>query len=307
MKVPTLCLAVWLMLMGCETIIEIDPPDYDQELTVISYFNHDSTWSARVAQTVPIGMGHAISDPYLDAANVTVWDGDRLIDQLVYDDNGVGLYKSTNRLRPKVGVAYTMRVEAEGFSTAFATSNVPAIPSLSNVTHERLSESQYLVHFRLEDPPEENYYRFNTYLGYPLTSSDSGQLEYILDLLFMVKSDELWHCSYVYAADPVPDFEDADDLCLNGIMTDRLFNGQTQDIKLPILIEPSDQWEAPILIVMFHSLSPGFFEYKRTIQLDEIATPFSEPVHIYTNFEGARGIFAGFSTSYLVYNLTGLG
>ena len=101
MKVATLCLAVWLMLMGCETIIEIDPPDYDQELTVISYFNHDSTWSARVAQTVPIGMGQAISDPYLDAANVTVWDGDRLIDQLVYDDNGVGLYKSTNRLRPQ--------------------------------------------------------------------------------------------------------------------------------------------------------------------------------------------------------------
>lgn len=302
-----LCLAALITLVGCETIIEVNPPDYDQELTVISYFNHDSTWSARIAHTVPAGMAQSDTDPFLDNAKVTVWDGDRLMDQLNYDGNGTGWYESPNRLRPEIGVAYTMKVEAEGFQSASATSAIPAIPALSRAGHERIAEDQFKVYFRLTDPPGENFYSFNAYLGYPLTSSVTGQVEYVLDLLFMIRSDHLWHCSYVYAADPVPDFEETEDTCLHGIMTDRFFNGQAQDMELPVLIEPDEQWEAPILIVMIHSLSPSFFEYKRTIQLDELSNPFSEPVQIYSNFEGARGVFAGFSTNYLVFNLTGVG
>ncbi|MDE2956518.1 MAG: DUF4249 domain-containing protein [Bacteroidota bacterium] len=298
------CLAAVILLAGCETVIEIDPPEYDRELTVISYFNSDSTWSARIAQTVPVGMVHADADRFLEDAKVTVWDGDRLIDQLTYDGYGTGWYASPNRLRPKIGVDYTLRVEASGFQSARATSAIPAIPELSHSGYEQIEADQFKVFYRLTDPPGDNYYSFNAYLGYPLTSNATGRLEYILDLLYMVRTDNFWHCSYVYAADPLPDFEEDDDLCLHGIMTDRLFDGQSQDMELSVLLEPDEQW---VLIVMIHSLSPSFFEYKRTIQLDELSNPFSEPVQIYSNFEGARGVFAGFSTNYLVFNLTGVG
>ena len=306
MHCATFCLAAVIVLTGCETIIEVDPPEYDRELTVISYFNSDSTWSARIAQTVPVGMAQSVTDRFLEDAKVTVWDGDRLIDQLSYDGYGTGWYESPDQLRPKIGVNYTLKVEAPGFQSARATSAIPAIPALSHAGHEQIAADQFKVTYRLTDPPGDNFYSFNAYLGYPLTSTETGRIEYILDLLSMVRTDQLWHCSYVYAADPVPDFEDTDDVCLHGIMTDRLFDGQERDMELSVLLEPDEQWEAPILIVMIHSLSPSFFEYKRTIQLDELSNPFSERVQIYSNFVGARGVFAGFSTNYLVFNLTGV-
>ena len=300
-------LVVAYTLAGCETIIEIDPPGYDGELAVISYFNHDSTWSARITQTVPVGGNVTIGQPFLETAKVTVWDGSELIDELLYDGHGTGWYQSPAKLRPRIGVPYTMKVEAEGFAPTRATSAIPRIPRLTRAYHERISESRYDVHFRLTDPPVNNYYSFSAYIGAPLISSDGGHTEYILEMLWMIRPDHLWHCSYVYAADPLPDIEEEDTLCRTGIMTDRLYNGQPLDMTVPIVLDPDQQWEAPILIFMIHSLSHSFFEYKRTLQLDELSNPFSEPVQIYSNFEGARGVFAGFSTNYLVFNLAVVG
>lgn len=307
MKHLIIGLSTVCLLVSCETIIEIDPPDYDKELTVLSYFNHDSTWAARVSQTMPIGTAQSVRNPFLEDAKVTVWDGDRLVDELIHDGNEFGWYESPANLRPKVGIAYTMKVEANGFRTAIATSAIPTIPEYSGADHEQVAPDRYEVSFKLHDPPEDSFYSFNTYLGYPLISSDGGQPHYVLELLFMERSSQLWHCNYVYAADPLPDFEDGEDICLNGVMTDRLFNGQTQEMEFDVLVVPDEPLEDAILIVVINSLSHGFFEYKRTIQLDDYANPFSEAVQVYSNFENGRGVFAGFSTNYVVFSLAGVG
>jgi len=74
------------LLSACETVIEIDPPDYDSELNVGRKFSPDSVWIARITATIPIG-NRPTNQSYILLKNATamVHEGDVLVDQLIHD------------------------------------------------------------------------------------------------------------------------------------------------------------------------------------------------------------------------------
>ena len=300
-------------LVSCETVINVDPPSYQAELATTSYFSPDSTWSARISQTIPAGEAEAIKQPFIETANVTIWSGTDMIDHLIYDGKETGRYVSSNNLRPKVGIPYTIKIEADGFSTVEATSMIPAIPRLSNGSLELIHRSdenqqpryKYKVRFRLRDLPGEHYYSFSTNLAYSALGADSNTILYTIEELQMDRNDPIWHCNYSEAADPVADWNRDIDQCPFAVMTDRLFREQHRDFEVEVSFYLNRDRGNPIIILLVNSMSKTYFEHKRTVELQDTSSPFSEPTRIYSNFKGGRGIFAGYATSYLIFDLSG--
>ena len=54
MKYPLFFLI--LLCLGCETIIEVDAPEYNSEPVVTSFFSPDSTWSATVHKSLGVNI-----------------------------------------------------------------------------------------------------------------------------------------------------------------------------------------------------------------------------------------------------------
>ncbi len=305
---PILCLC-----SACETVVELDPPEYGAESSILSYFNPDSVWAAQIHQTIPIGQSLSTGAPVLDNATVTVWQEDQLIDRLAYSGVGDGWYISTSGQRPLANSAYRLVVEASGLPRAEANSTVPSMPRLSNTSVSLESGQsggdgyQYVVRFQLEDGSGDNFYSFSTYFLWPykLREGEGGSYETIL--LPMERRDPTWHCTYQDAMNPVQSDldrgEERGEACGIGIMTDRLFRGEPRDFEYPVFLDPFDDASFGVFMVFVTSMSEEYFEFQRSLEDQNGGDPFSEPSQLYTNFSGGRGVFAGYSAGQWIIDL----
>lgn len=303
-------LPLLLALAACETVISIDPPDYEAEITATSLFTPDSVWTARISRTIPVEQAGTVNSPFLDNASVSVWEGDQLIDRLVYDNLGAGIYQSQSGRTPEPNKLYRLEVQAPGYDRVEATSALPIAPQiteLSLVLSERGAfTTWYSLRFRLKDSPDAAFYSFGAYLVYALDPDDGGDSEDIqIEQLSIVREDPTWQCSYEYALNPVQIDSDggATEWCHLGIMTDRQFSGLERDFETTIVPRYPESVREPSIIFYINSMSEDYFEYQRSLENSGYQDPFSEPLQIFTNVEGGRGAFAGYNSSFRILDL----
>ena len=297
------------MLTACETVIDIDPPDYDSELNVISKFSPDSVWAARVTKTLPINSFRDRSDAFMTDAKVIVYEGDVLIDRLLHDGSDEGWYVSSKRLRPQPNTRYRMVVEAQGFRSVSAVSLAPSPPVVSNLEVVRPEpdddsrQVDYLVRFSLENRAGLNYYDFSVFLGF-----DSGGLpgapRYYLSHLWMYHDSRQWYCDHTHLLNPLGVVINPGVFCSSGILSDRFSDGQTMKFEVYTRLQDdfSDR-RADGIILIVNARSPEYIEYQSSIEEQDDEEGFGEPVNLYTNVEGGHGIFAGYSTTYHILDI----
>ncbi|MXY07519.1 MAG: DUF4249 domain-containing protein [Rhodothermaceae bacterium] len=303
-------LPLLLALAACETVISIDPPDYDAEITATSLFTPDSVWTARISRTIPVEQAGTVDSPFLDNASVLVWEGDQLIDRLVYDNLGAGIYQSQSGRTPESNKLYRLEVEAPGYNRVEAISALPVAPQiteLSLVLSERGAfTTWYSLRFRLKDSPDAAFYSFGAYLVYASDPDDGGDSEDIqIEPLSMAQEDATWQCSYEDALNPVQIDSDGGgtEWCRTGIMTDRQFRGMERDFETTIVPRYPEIVREPSIIFYVISMSEDYFEYQRSLENTDYQDPFSEPLQVFTNVEGGRGVFAGYNSSFSILDL----
>ena len=294
-----------VLLSACETVIEVDPPDYDSELAIISKFSPDSVWSARVTKTLPLGSLGDTTDAFLTDATVMVYREESLVARLIHDGGEDGWYVSSQLRKPRANVSYRIVVEAPGLRSVSAISMAPAPPVIPDAEISRLGatdvfeDSGYVVSFSLENRPGLNYYSFGIFLGFPL-----GGTTYRVQGLPMRHDSPRWFCSFRDVLNPVS-VEASDDFdCSLGVSSDRFVDDPVFDFDVKVQI-PSDlgNLEEVTLILFVTALSPEYVEYHGSIEEQEDFGGFGEPANIYTNLEGGRGIFAGYSASHRLFDL----
>lgn len=307
-----------IILSACETTVEIDPPDYDPELNITSNFTPDSVWAARVAKTIPIGDLGDTTSIFLDNATVTIYREDVLVARLTHDGGEDGWYQSPRMRTPRTDTHYRMIVEAPGLPSASAISMVPPPPNILTAEITKLdtvspftSDPQYLVSFSLADNPGLNYYSFSIFLALPEDESPTSS-EYTVHELFMTHDSQRWSCFFGDVLNPIESGPAEDEFCTIGILSDRSSDGQVQNFDITVNLSfemtenPSDDSRDELdadYVLYVMALSPEYVEHRSSIEEHENFDGFGEPANLYTNFEGGRGIFAGYSMHYRVLDL----
>ena len=301
-----------LLLSACETTIEIDPPDYDPELNITSNFTPDSVWAARVAKTIPIGELGDTTSVFLDDATITIYRDDVLVARLTHDGGEDGWYESPRMRTPRTNTPYRMVVEAPGLPPASAISMAPLPPNILSAEVTKLDtfsslmlDSQYLVSFGLADNPGLNYYSFSIFLALPADESPTSS-EFTVHELTMIHNSQRWFCSFSDVLNPIESSPAEDEFCTIGILSDRSSDGQVQDfdITVDLFSDFEDELDTTLILYVM-ALSPEYVEHRSAIEEHENFDGFGQPANLYTNFEGGRGIFAGYSTHYRILDLAG--
>lgn len=305
-------LLVLILLPACETLIEIDPPEYDPELSITSNFTPDSIWTAIITRTFPIGSLRDEPNPFVSNATVRVYQGESLVDGLIYSMDR-DEYISSQRLSPRANIPYRIVVEAPGFRSVSATSTAPFPPDIADVAIVRLSDTpnvfgeiEYQANFRLPNRPGLNYYSFFITHEYPdgpgcLACSSFGYVP-------MQHDSRQWYCNFTDVLNPVEAAVGNGYGCGIGVLSDRTVDEPTLDFKIKFDLneELAGSLEEGLLLAVL-ALSPEFVEYQASIEEQGDFDGFGQPVNLYTNIEGGRGIFAGYSEVYRILDISKLG
>ena len=265
---------------GCENLIEIKLPDSSSEIVVIAPFTTDIPWQVTLQRTVSV-HDTSPTPAVIENASVTIQGEDGSVVEL--SDWGGGFYTSPTTF-PKVGVTYTLTVEAEGFKRVEARDRIPEPVTVRDV---RISDIGGIRYFDVEiedDGNVENYYE--------LTITDKllvgGQQ-------FIVTSSELEEQMRNFAIqDPIS--PDVTRPPLNrALIRDTPFNGEryvisfnrTHHFREDNILEQS---------VYIHTVSRAYYEYYRSkiIQENANSLPFAEFAGVLSNVKNGQGVFAGY-------------
>ena len=268
---------------GCENLIEIKLPDSSSEIVVLAPFTTDIPWQVTLQRTVSV-HDTSPTPAVIENASVTIQGEDGSVVEL--SDWGGGFYTSPTTF-PKVGVTYTLTVEAEGFKRVEARDRIPEPVTVRDV---RISDIGGIRYFEVEiedDGNVENYY--------DLTITDKflvgGQK-------FIVTSLELEEQMRNFAIqDPIS--PDVTRPPLNrALIRDTPFNGERYVISFNRIQEQLGGREDDILeqSVYIHTVSRAYYEYYRSkiIQENANSLPFAEFAGVLSNVKNGQGVFAGY-------------
>ena len=282
---------------GCETVVDVPPPEHTPQLVVQSFFAGDSIWSARVTHTVPYLSEERPG--FVDDATVEVWEGGRPLVTPTRVDSGtyVAIGPVPDPERP-----YTLRVEAPGYPSVEGTDRLPAAPPVAALRDTTLMPSGpdalrrlTRVRLTLDDAPGPDYYGLMVVQALWRERRSTGEREPLPPSLFTFLSSE------PVLGEGELDFLDTDQSRYrHAFFTDGLFDGTTYTLDFDLVYGAPDP-EAEVVVrrafaVVVLTVSEDFYRYWQTSDRQERTNenPFAEPLRVHSNLEGGFGIFAGY-------------
>lgn len=300
-----------LLLGGCETVVDVEPPEHERQLVVNGLYQAGTPWVVEV--TTSVGLLEIDEPATVTNASVVLWHDDRPLDTLRYrpvpDDqpyyyggNADGHYHSDAAAAP--GQTYTLRVSAPGFDPVEATSVVPDRPAATFDVRTRLAppDPNYPPEYRptlaevdihLDDPAgERNYYALSVMTEQRYAGADST--EFVTE----------WLMGFHFS-DPLLEDDLFDEDLLDGdgstyrwgrlYFSDRNIDGRRHTLHVTTTLDPGAEDRRSVVVL--EALSPDIYEYERTRDRYREAdgNPFAEPVEVHSNMSNGFGIFAGAS------------
>ncbi len=298
-----------LLFWGCETIVEVDPPEYDSEPVVTSFFSPDSIWSVTMHRSLGITDKRDVTREYISDASVMIMNGSNMVDILNYV--GYGRYISSAGGFPRDGISYTLRIDFPSRANIQATSVAPSPVIISDYSIEPLppspepnpfSRTKYQLKIVFSDNLGMNFYRIGVYRrernqnAFDETDPDSVYRTIDFDGL-----SSGWSCGY----SAVENIDSIDGgvtglLCEEFVVTDRLFDGKDYSWN-GTTSGLSDEIGRNELRLIISSLSEDYYKYLQSLERNVFHDPLlEEPAPVYSNVNGGLGVFAGYTNTTLV-------
>lgn len=264
-----------LLITGCELVVDFDIPLDKPMLVVNALVNPDSTWLVSVSKSRHI-LDDAPAQIVGDAIITISDEQDNPITTLTRD--GSGYYRSDQK--PVWDKSYKLNVEAMGYNSVSAQTNIPNPVPISEVTLDTLSRNDGYAEVTAEltftDPPEKNYYQ--VYL--------SSEIIVQVWTPTKVEDDTVTYLFPLYLSQ-----SDLDQSAM--VFNDFKFNGTTAKVKVQL-----NNWMYGTVlkqrIILLH-LNESYYKYELTRSLQEQTQgdPFAQPVQVFNNITNGLGIFAG--------------
>ena len=318
-------------LFACESTVEVDIPRNATKPTINAFFTPDSVWQVELSQNRYILDNNRFKS--LPEATVEVWQGVQLVTELQYQgDNalkGYSIYRATDAY-PQADVTYTLRVSHPDYGDLVASSQVPSVPQIVDMTLDILdvrqdgqlnsNEVAYGLTLRLNDPPTENFYSLSLILRF----EEFGTIDINGNNMLLIEDNDL--LVSIQSDDPVVDnaFGGYRDELL---FKDVSFNGQQYEMKIYGAFETDDPRYYQLfdegfalneeaydrngnivrqagdiagintLHAILRNTAGEYYDYNytRDLQVSVENNPFAQPVQVFGNIEGGLGIFAGYN------------
>jgi hypothetical protein len=278
-----------IALFSCELIVDVDVPFDHPQLTLNSFFNPDSLWSANLSLN-----RHILNDSAFEKVEdglIIILNEGREIDTLIHKGNG--LYSSDTG-RPQVGSSYEIKAIAPDYEMVNGQSVIPAPAPIIRAEISKAdthSDDGYNSKVRItfqDNGAEINYYQILV----------EGELEY-----YDFSTNKISTNRYrVYLDSEDPAIQNERFNWAEGILVkDVLFNGKQIEFSFNTYLNNFSN-----VAILLRTVSEDYYNYKTTFQLQEETSgdPFAQPVNVHNNIENGFGIFAGFSESRFVYGAT---
>lgn len=274
-----------LFLNSCIKTIEIEIPQDKPKQVLNCLFTANDKISVSITNSTPI-----LEEEYsiIDNANIILYEDDKEIETLVYDD---GIYKSTTQT--DLNKIYKLKSSVVGLETVITEDVIPEQPTITNI-----------------DLVEEAYFDSN-YEGIigktTITIEDNGEQTNFYEVLVVRKfyyNDEIITrpTSIEVTSDPVVSNElDVQNHPTHLVFTDKSFNGRVNTIDFDFTNEQHEDVLPLNYKVIIRSISENYYRYKRRLnrhtyfQEGYIGDIFIEPIQMFTNVENGFGIFAGYN------------
>ncbi len=300
-----------LLCLGCETVVEVSPPEYDSEPVVTSFFSTDSIWSVTMHRSLGATVKRDVTHEYIADASVRILDGSNTVDILNYRGNGK--YVSSTGELPTSGIQYTLRVDFPSKPSIQATSSAPSPVVISDYSIEyrppepdMIPASGYHLRIVFSDAPGMNFYRIGVYrrVWNPF-ATDELVPDSIYESIWFDDFSPGWSCGYF--ADDVADVDPTDVgggsggvPCEEFVVTDRLFDGKDYSWS-GIALGGSDGRGRKEFRLIISSLSEDYYRYLQSLERNVFHDPLTqEPFPMYTNVSGGLGVFAGYTNTNLI-------
>ncbi len=299
-----------LLCLGCETVVEVSPPEYDSEPVVTSFFSPDSTWSVTMHRSLGATVKRDVTREYISDASVRIMEGSNMVDILNYQGNG--RYVSGTGESPSYGILYTLKVDFPGKPSIQANSAAPSPVVISDYSIEyRPPESgifpgsRYHLRIVFSDTPGMNFYRIGVYRRvWNPYRTDEIVPDSIYRIIWIDDFPPGWSCGYFDDVDPIEP-GGASGLCQEFVVTDRLFDGKDYSWSGTTL-DMSDENGRKELRLIISSLSEDYYRYLQSLERNVLHDPLTqEPFPVYSNVSGGLGVFAGYTNTTLILPLPG--
>lgn len=274
-----------VLLVGCETVMDVNIELEKPMLVVNSVFNKDSVWRVDVSLTRHVLSNYDVVKP-VSNATVSILDEqtNEVLEVLTLSQiSSGGVYRG--KLKPEVMKNYKVNVDVNGYASAESAEHVPELVPLTQVDidEDALQSTGVPVPVKIyfTDPVAvDNFYQlkaaYKTYhINYPT-------------------GDTIWYTYPLHMNFEDPALTENDEYVEELLLTDRLFNGKEHTISFNL--DQSVGGEGTISIC-FNTISESYYDYETTLKLQRQVSgdPFSQPVQVFTNIKNGLGIFAGYN------------
>lgn len=284
---------------SCERPIELQLPQPEPRLVVISNFTHDQKIRVEVSQTRNV-LSSSIPE-YVLNAKVQLFQEEQLLEELmlVHSDDGQGPYYTTTHYTAQIGVNYLIRVTAPGFPSVSAENRIPPQTAIEQLSVEN---------FRLPGPGLAGDPQLNYTISFTFNDDDGEQNYYHLVFFQEIQSfildrtgDTLFAAPELRRIQFDPNQNTNNQIAhIEGglLLNDTPFNGKQVSLSLPVQMPFNPSKEiAGDLIAELRSVSRDYFLFYSALskQQESPNALFAEPVSPYNNIMNGVGIFAGYS------------
>lgn len=285
----------------CERPVDLEIPLPEPELVIISTFSPQQPFRVTVSTTRPSLPPTPAT--YISGARVALLQGEGFIENLLLipGNNAIAPYYQAPTVVPLEEKSYALRVSVPGYKDITARDVVPRSVAVRTLESIPLGFSpgagadqivyHYNVRITFDDPAAfRNYYHLRFHQEVlNFIASELG------DTLIIGKRRQ--HIGFGPAINNNTITAYLDDGVL---FEDNTFNGRRVTFSFPF--ETTVRLDRELmgqLFVELRSTSEAYYRFYSTVgrQQNSPGAPYAEPVVVFSNVEGGKGIFAGFSAS----------
>ena len=296
------CIAILLtvaVLLGCETTVEVEAPDYEPVQVIEGTVTSDALTIDASGSTSAFSQTgfNAIRD-----AEVTVTT-DQGTWTIPYVDS-TGTYVAPSDFAITPGSAFELRSEADGYAPAVVRDTVPPMPSATVELGAFRETDDYVAPLRtiritIDDPAGPNFYALHLIQELILRDESMDVVDVRRRGLYYESNS----APLITSTQP-EDFEDAGRFYGNSAyFDDTLFDGTSTEIvvEIPWSTQSSDGIERKVTAEVT-AVSRASFTYRNEVLDHDRSSenPFSEPVVVRGNVDGGEGLVGGFTTREIV-------
>lgn len=300
MKTIAFSIAVTLLFLSCELVVDVDIPKGERALVLnCTYNSRDSTWSARVSSDRYILDDSPFT--YFEDAIVEIREeGSDEVLTLQYTEPEDGLSTQIPRYilkRPaRLNTRYTIEARKDGFAPVRSSMHIPEPVAIQEVKFDTVKTDfwgpeEIWVSLTFSDPPGSHYYGVQAFAETPKESVSTVDTTIILS----THENPLW----LDTDDPIVDEFNREEHIL--IFNDKAFENKEYTFVFTMRQHYDDNILAVKIVLL--SLNQEYYKYNTTLNLQHWndGNPFAEPVNVYNNIENGFGIFAGYSSDEVEY------